>query len=570
MNNPTPTTPTPNPTPTLNPTPTPTTPTPNPTPNPNPTTPTQLPIPRPPSFPNTFICMIPSRHISPRRLLAAFAACLAVLSFTTSTTATTAAAENGTTPEPLSLARAIQLSLQSNFSYRIEQASPQIARMAVTEARATFSPELFASADFQQSEQQTTFSTTTGTARDSRSWQIGARQRLHTGTQLTLRANLDRDANNAGVNISNLTQSADASLSLRQPLLRGRNQEVNRAPIEEARAGLRAANQSLRQTVLAVLAQTEEAYWQVALREEILRLQQSSLEVAQALLDEARERQRLGVATRIEVLQAQAAQAEQQEQIITARQQLEDALDELFATMGRLLPATDPAEPPVVTVAALPDQPEEPPPFPDLWREALATDPAIARQQARIDQFQLRSAVARDATRPDLDLVASGAYFGLDDQEASTAVDNLAQGQGYAWSMGIELSIPWGFRGEKAALRSARKQLQQETVRLQQLKQDRYRQLRAAWRDYDSLRQSRAAAALTRDLRQATFQREQSRYEEGIAVFRDVLEARKDLDLARERLLRIRFQQLQSRIRLEELASRLLQRHHINEEILQP
>lgn len=512
--------------------------------------------------------MIPSRHISPRRLPAAFATSVALMSLATGLLASST--EGEPPPEPLALDEAIRLSLQSNFSYRIEQLSPQIARMDTEEARAAFTPEFFASGTIEQSEQQTTFSATEGTSRDSRSWQVGARQRLRTGTELTLRANLDRSANNAGVNISNLTQTADASLSLRQPLLRGRRGEVNRAAINRAEAGIRAANQSLRQTVLAVLADTEEAYWEVALRQDALRLQQSSLQVAETLLEEARERERVGAATRIEVLQAEAARAEQQEDIISARQQLEDALDRLFTAMGRLLPVDATAAHPPVSVDDLPAGPASLNSFPDLWRDALAHDPAIARQLARIDQVRIDTVTARDATRPDLDLVATGAYFGIDDEEASTAVDNLSEGQGYAWSVGMEITIPWGFRAEKANLRATRQQLQQEELRLQNLKQDLFRRMRAAWRSYQSLRQSRRAAELSRDLREATFEREQSRYEEGLAVFRDVLEARQDLDLARDRLLSIRFEQIRSRILLEQLSNRLLQRHRIPEEVLQP
>lgn len=468
----------------------------------------------------------------------------------------------------LPLEDAIQSSLEANFSLRMASREPLIAELAVEEATAVFDPELFASGRLEETRQQTTFSATEATSRDNRSWTVGARRRFATGTQVTARANYDRDQSDAGVNTSNLSQSADASLSLRQPLLQGRGTEVNRAGIAGARAGVEAAGQSLKETVLAVLSRTEEAYWETARRKASLDLRKSSLEVAETLLKEAKERRKVGKATRIEVLQAEAARAERREQIILARQELEDAADRLLLTMGRLLPETLPTEGLAFTVQPLPGEVRKVRPFPQLWKDAIAMDPALARQEARIEQRRLDRTIARDALRPELDLVATGGYLGLDDEDAQTAFDNLAEGQGYAWSVGFEFSMPWGRRAEKAALRSADQEFERESLRLLELKQQVFRELRSALRAYNAQAESRKAAELTVGLQEATFVREQEKYAEGLSVFRDVLEAQQDLDFARERLLEARFQQLRTRIRIDEITGRLLQLHNIEEDLL--
>jgi multidrug efflux system outer membrane protein len=206
-------------------------------------------------------------------------------------------------------------------------------------------------------------------------------------------------------------------------------------------------------------------------------------------------------------------------------------------------------------------------PFPALWRDALAADPSLARQEAVLEQRRLDRTVARNELRPELDLVATGGYLGLDEEDAQTAFDNLTEGQGYAWSVGFEFSMPWGRRGEKAALRSADKELEQESLRLLELKQQLFRELRSAWRSYNARTESREAAELTVSLQEAAFAQEQEKYAEGLSVFRDVLEAQQDLDLARERLLETRFQQIRTRIRIDELTGRLLDLYNIPEEL---
>lgn len=470
-------------------------------------------------------------------------------------------------PPTLELAEAVQSSLKANFSLRVAAMDPEIAASGVEEASSVFDTELFASGNLEETSRQTTFSATQGTSRDNRSWTIGARRRFSSGAQVTARGNYSRDASNAGVNTSNLSQAADASLSLRQPLLRGRGSDVNRAGVARARAGVEAAGQSFREAVLNVLARTEEAYWETARRQAGLELKQSSLQVAETLLEEARERRNVGRATRIEVLQAEAARAERREEIITARQRLEEAADQLLLSMGRLLPDMAPIEELPFEVRPLPGEIRGVRPFPDLWRDVLADDPSLGRQEAILEQRRLDRTVARNELRPELDLVATGGYLGLDNEDAQTAFDNLTEGQGYAWSVGFEFSMPWGRRGEKAALRSADKELEQESLRLLELKQELFRELRSAWRSYNARTESREAAELTVSLQEAAFAQEQEKYAEGLSVFRDVLEAQQDLDLARERLLDTRFQQIRTRIRIDELSGRLLDLYNIPEDL---
>jgi outer membrane protein TolC len=469
---------------------------------------------------------------------------------------------------PLSLPDAINASLQHNLSLQIQRYEPRIAEFQLTEAEAAFDPELFASASVSQTEQGTTFATTQATSSDRRNWQVGARKRFATGASVTAQTNLIRSDNNAGVNTSNLSQTADASLSIRQPVLRGFGSKVNKAGVNRALAGIDASVEEFRDTLLAVLAETETAYWNLAARQASLELKVSSVRVAENLLEEAKERERLGIATTIEVLQAESALAARREALISARLERGNAEDSLRTLMGLMDYISAELEAPSLATDPLLEQPPLQVDFSTAWQQTLALDPDMAGQEARIEQARLDKLTARDNARPNLDLFATGAYIGLDDEDADEAYSQLGERQGHAWTLGIEFSMPWGFRSEKAALRAADARIDQANLRLDEIKLEKYRQLRAAWRALESAREGRQASEISVRLQEATFDRERSRAEEGLAVLRDVLETQQDLDEAQERLLQARTTEVQARIRLEQLTGQLLLRHGLNLEDL--
>lgn len=473
-------------------------------------------------------------------------------------------------PPDIPLEEAISAALANNFAFRIAGLDPEIAREAITEASSRFDPELFAEGSLSQSEQNTTFSATTGTSSDNRSWQAGVRKRFGYGTSLSARTSLDRRDSNAGVNTSNLSQNADFSLSLRQPLMRGFGPDANLADLESATAGYTASVESFRDVILETLAATERAYWNLARLQEQLALNESSLDVAETLLEEARERRRVGLATEVDVLQARASRAQRREEIIETRRLLGEAADELLASMGLIQTGSSLATGSIPSVQPLDGEPRPLPDFADIWNQARLEDPALARQEAVILQRESETRAARNSVRPSLDLVLSGAYIGVDDAEADTAYENALQREGHAWTVGLEFSLPWQLRGENASLARSRKRLEQESLRYQELMQTLFQEVRSAWRNLESINQSLEAAELTVELQEATFGQEKGKFEEGISVFRDVLEAQRDLDQARIRLLQTKFNQRASEIDIARLTGSLFQRHGLSREQLLP
>src|SRR5690606_1910943 len=134
----------------------------------------------------------------------------------------------------------------------------------------------------------------------------------------------------------NLSQNADISLSVTQPLLRGFGIDVTLADLRRAEALDRATRLELQRALLDVLRDTELAYWGVADAFARRRLGDSNRELARQLLEETEQRADLGLATRLELLQAESNLATREQEIIAAEQLLSERTDTLAALLGGL------------------------------------------------------------------------------------------------------------------------------------------------------------------------------------------------------------------------------------------
>lgn len=466
----------------------------------------------------------------------------------------------------LSLDEAIATALEANLGLRIERLAPLIQREGVIIEEAAFDSTLFADARI-----QTTAQDARETTSERRTYVAGVRKRIATGADITASTSLARSENSGGTFVDPDTglliggsgrRDADISLSITQPLLRGFGMEVTLAQLRRAESLDRATRLQLQSVVLDVLRDTELAYWGMADAVARRRLGDSNRELARQLLEETRERAELGVATRLEMLQAEANLATREQEIIAAEQLLSERTDALLMVMGALNPEV--ALDQRLAVSLLPEGVPGVPEFSGVWRTTLARNPDTAVQEEFILRSELEILSARDVNRPQLDVTLSGGYNGLSDESGSEAYRRALEREGHEWGAGVAFNYPFGRRASRAGLRQAEYRREQAELALIELKQNLLRETRSAWRALDVARRQLNASDLTVRLQEATYEQERGRYEEGLSTTRDVLEAQRDLDNARVALLDARFNALAAEIRLERQQGLLLERHQID------
>lgn len=473
-------------------------------------------------------------------------------------------------PAELSLRKAIEQALDKNLGLKIQSLAPEIAKEAVIAQESQFDSNLFTRASISQNDLswEDASKTPRQTTSDSRSYSAGVSKKISTGAQVTASVSHSRsDGSSFNPDLGQLVggglnERAALSLQITQPLLRDFGKNVNQAQIRQAKSQERVADLQTRNTIFNLLQVTEIAYWELSDAYQRRELRQSNIELSEKLLEEARERNRLGLATRLDILQAEANLAQRREETIRADQAIREAADELLARMGALDEslAID-AQP---QVAELPVLATQLPEFAAVQKTAFEQNFDTDIQEEILEQLEQDRILAKNSQRPEVDVTLSTSYNGLSPISASDAFNEVLDRRGEDWGLSLSFNLPWGSRAAKSNVRQTKHRIDQAEIRLIEIKQDLIRTIRSAWRNLNSSREQLRAAEIVVELQQATFEQERGKFDEGLSTFRILLETQRDLDNAKLRLLDAKLSATNSEIRLARVEGTLLQRHGLD------
>jgi len=469
----------------------------------------------------------------------------------------------------LPLRTAIASALEHNLGLRIATYEPANARDSIEAEEAQFDSSLFGSASLQERQSAASSSALDKAAipeSEARRARAGVDKRFSTGATVTVDSAITRSSSNNNA-ARNPDYGADVGLSIRQPLLKDAWATVNLAPLARAKVTAERSMFELRSEVLDLVLETEIAYWNLAYARADRALTASSLALAENLLEENDERERLGIVTPLEVLQAEAEVLNQQEAIIQADRVIEDAEDDLRRAMGQ----TDFVETITdqVVVSSLPATMETLRPIDAVVKDTVLSDVDAKVQERLVEVERIDRILAQDATQPDLDLTGGVTYLGRD-TDGETAYRGAYDANGYDWNVGLEIRMPWGFRAARARARQAERNVERATLRLYDIKQQKALAARKAWRSASAglkrIEVTRASMALNEE----AFEQERAHYGSGLVPYRNVLEAQRDFDRAKGNYLRSLIETLRASVRLSRVDGTLLARNGLNWDVLAP
>ena len=458
------------------------------------------------------------------------------------------AQEAATTPPVAAPAAALTLqecvvrALKQGFDVQIQSYTLANAKDNLEIAKATFDPTLQMSASRNFSQQASTtqsfLSGTSNPTSDSATYRASVNKEFSTGGIATLGTNLGRSASNSSYNNFNPSFNGGVTLSVSQPLLKNGGRSVTRAAVDRSVIGVARANLDFKAQVLNVVQNTENAYYNYSFAREQEHVRQQSLDLANQAYDEAKTRKSVGVYTDIDVLTAEVSVATARRALLLAQQQTKNSADTLLAVIGRFeldqpigATAFDDYTGPVPTVDA-------------VYARALGNQPDYLSTKAALDQTAIDVRVAKNAKNPDLSASGSLGYNGLD-RSASDVYQDIPKGQSYNWSLGLTLTVPWGFRGDTARYRQALSTFGQLQTQLRQTEQNILVQVRAAVRSVATNLENVTIATLATKLSERNYDLEKARFDAGLSTARLLQQARDDLDSAR-------LDELQSRVTLRQ------------------
>jgi len=445
----------------------------------------------------------------------------------------------------LSLRDAYTMALERNLNLQIGRYEIATATTSIFEKTGTFDPALRASIDGDWTKSPAATQLAGAVVNEGRNtrYDLGLNWLLPSGTNLDVDVNAGRSETNSQFFFINPRWAAGLKLSLQQPLLRGFGTLVNRAPIIIARNNRDQSISQFAATVISTLKDVEDAYWDLVAARWAVKVRQQSLELAQKLLDETRQRVKIGTSASIDLVQSEATVAARQQEVIAARNAADNAEDALKAVLGFDQPSEwnvhiETADP-LKTKKFLPD-------LRTSIDEALDSRPEVHQELLALEAIKLNIKVTRNGTLPSLDLKATYGWSGLGgnvtirDPETGEPIGVLPGGINDAfrqlrdrdfpgWTLGINFSMPLGNNTARARLAIQRFALEKEATRLQALRQQIIQQVRVAVRALQDGAANIDAAHASRIAAERNAEAEETKFKNGLSTNFQVLKVQDDL-----------------------------------------
>ncbi len=337
---------------------------------------------------------------------------------------------------PLTLDDCIRIALSKNITLRL--AKSELLRAEVTHAGTygKFLPTFTLQGGQENTMQKRPFDALAPTdptrLNFNNNFLVGQMQQiLPTGTVLSFVGDLRRDFNSPdqfGIRPTR-TENLAYSVSLTQPLLRGGWATVTRSAINLAQYDRKMQEKQLSSTKLATMYSVKQAYYNVLLQRELIKVNQAAIQQDSTLVKASESMVQAKVATRRDVLSAQIRLAEDRAELIRAETEYQLALDALKEIIG--LPIEVPIE---LTEADLRFSPlaldED-----TLIELAVKNNPSTHSAEVAVDRARLSLKVARNALLPQLDLTV------LHSGQLDTQLDPDRGLHKDLWTTGLQASI---------------------------------------------------------------------------------------------------------------------------------
>jgi outer membrane protein TolC len=423
----------------------------------------------------------------------------------------------------LTLAKAISLTLESNLNIRIQRISPQIQDVLVTQAQGRFDPVISLGSDADWSEQPSLTPFITGAdvrTSNTQGFVLGFDDPIFTGGSYGLTFNSNRSESNSTRQTVNPAYGSDFAINITQPLLEGFG-TVNNASITIARNNKDISRLQLKIQLINTLSQVQNTYWELVFAQENLKVQELALKQAYDLLTVNQRRKEVGKATISDVLQAQAAVASREADVIAAQDVISDVEDGLKritnliqneALWGVSIVPVD--LPPFETVDVN---------LSESITTALQNRPEYIQAKIDLENSNISIKVAKNQRLPRLDLEGSLAFNGLDGQ-FDDAFSQVGTVDHDSWRVGLFLRVPIGDRTSKSELKRSQLEKEQGLLALQNLEQRIITEVREVVRQLETDRKRIEATKVAEDFARQTLAAEDKKYEVGLSTSLDLLQ----------------------------------------------
>lgn len=420
--------------------------------------------------------------------------------------------------------------------------------------------------------------TVVGPPQDYTALNVGYLQGFSTGAQLEAIVNNDSEVLYGSTSKYDPFYAPSTSVTLIQPLLRGRGRDVNLRYLRIARTDQKISRLLFEQQVLDTIYGVSRLYFDlVSLGENVL-VQQENLRAATKLREDDQNQVQLGTLAPIELTRAQALESSsrftliqaqglyKQEEIILKNQLLRTASPVFTAQFDEIVPTDR---------IIVPDHPAEMN-VQDLVREGLTKRPDLAQAKLQVEAGKISAEASRNATLPQLNLYGNVEVRGTTEQAFETpgspgtgqptpptALEAGGLRTSTIYEAGVQLTLP--LRNRVAASDAARDavQLRQVESRTEKLSQQIREEIETAVVALQTAQAAYVSATASRQYQSQLLEAERDKLSVGQSTELAVLQDEAYLAQARSTEIAARSNWKKAQIELDHDLGDLLERNHI-------
>jgi outer membrane protein TolC len=313
------------------------------------------------------------------------------------------------------------------------------------------------------------------------------------------------------------SQASSLRFSLSQPLLRRFGREYTEDALLDARFGTLAGERSYYEFQENIVVSVVQRFCEIIRQRELLELNRASAERTRQHLRAARAREKIGLASRIDVLRAEIQLRRAQNNYVGAQEAFGDAIDGFRVLLGfgpndniQIDTELDYEPMPVDPQAAL--------------TAAFTNRVDLAQACDNIDRIERKVRIARSNVMPELDLVLAYERSGSGDSFAdSAALDNST------WSVGLATSADLRRTAEKARLEQVKLDLQTHRRSYRLLQDTIAREVNDAIRRLEKNRKRIDIQQTDTEHARQKLRLAQLKFDRGLADNFDLMEAEEDV-----------------------------------------
>lgn len=436
----------------------------------------------------------------------------------------------------LSLQECISLTLKSNINLQSQSISPKIQDASIMIAKGGLDPSFILSPSISKADEPSlTMSGIEARSSSSQNFSVGITDPIFTGTRYSVSLSSNRSESNSNPQTLNPNYRSGIAFTVIQPLLEGFGTTINRASIIIAENNKTSSILRFKSQLIKTLSDSQSAYWELIYAIANLNAQQLALKQAQELLNINQKRRELGKASLSDILQAQAAVASREADVIAAEDYVRSSEDAL-KRITNIVQDESKWNKKIIPVD-LPSYEEINVELDESIKEALSKRSEYLQAKLEIQNSDINIKVTSNQKLPILDLEGSFRLNGLGGNTGEP-FSQIGKSEYPSWSTSLALRMPIGGKTGKGSLTKSRLEKEQKLLALKDLEQQIITEVRGTVRRLDTDKKRIEATMKAEEFAKQVLETETKKYELGLSTSYDLLQFQANLATATKNRLR--------------------------------